>query len=59
MAVADQSKDKEEPEVIEEYLDEGHALCVAFNRRGTMLACKDTASRKAPAHSDGTTSCQG
>lgn len=26
------------PEVIEEYLDHGQALCIAFNRRGTILA---------------------
>ncbi|KAG2498136.1 hypothetical protein HYH03_003894 [Edaphochlamys debaryana] len=26
------------PEVIEEYLDHGTALCMAFNRRGTLLA---------------------
>ncbi|PNH02241.1 WD repeat domain-containing protein, partial [Tetrabaena socialis] len=26
------------PEIIEEYLDHGTALCMAFNRRGTLLA---------------------
>lgn len=26
------------PEVIEEYLEQGTATCVAFNRRGTLLA---------------------
>lgn len=26
------------PEVIEEYLDHGIVKCVAFNRRGTLLA---------------------
>lgn len=35
---ADPVRDAEEPEVIEEYLDDGHAVCVAFNRRGTLLA---------------------
>eukprot|EP00241_Pyramimonas_parkeae_P023816 CAMPEP_0114322704 /NCGR_PEP_ID=MMETSP0059-20121206/27414_1 /TAXON_ID=36894 /ORGANISM="Pyramimonas parkeae, Strain CCMP726" /LENGTH=44 /DNA_ID= /DNA_START= /DNA_END= /DNA_ORIENTATION= len=26
------------PEIIEEYLDHGAAKCLAFNRRGTLLA---------------------
>eukprot|EP00899_Mesostigma_viride_P019395 jgi/Mesvir1/27457/Mv07239-RA.1 len=31
------------PEVIEEWLENGHAKCIAFNRRGTLLAagCED------------------
>lgn len=31
------------PEVIEEYLDQGSAKCISFNRRGTLLAagCSD------------------
>ena len=28
------------PEVIEEYLEHGNAKCIAFNRRGTLLASK-------------------
>lgn len=50
---ADPVRDAEEPEVIEEYLDDGHAVCVAFNRRGTLLAsewlCKCHAAVQ-PAH---------
>jgi hypothetical protein len=26
------------PEIIEEYLEQGTATCIAFNRRGTLLA---------------------
>lgn len=29
------------PEVIEEYLEYGVMKCIAFNRRGTLLAGKD------------------
>eukprot|EP00850_Spirogloea_muscicola_P020873 SM000229S07509 [mRNA] locus=s229:214679:216789:+ [translate_table: standard] len=34
------------PEVVEEYLEHGFARCIAFNRRGTLLAagCADGAS---------------
>lgn len=38
-ADADPFQSVELPEIIEEYLEQGTALCLAFNRRGTLLAC--------------------
>lgn len=35
---ADPFQSVELPETIEEFLDDGVAQCVAFNRRGTLLA---------------------
>lgn len=35
---ADPFQTVELPEVIEEFLDDGVARCIAFNRRGTLLA---------------------
>jgi hypothetical protein len=44
------------PEVIEEYLDHGKAKCVAFNRRGTLLAGK-LASKAAWMRADAAETC--
>lgn len=35
---ADPFQNTDMPEIIEEYLDHGAAKCLAFNRRGTLLA---------------------
>ena len=35
---ADPFQSVELPETIEEFLDDGVARCIAFNRRGTLLA---------------------
>ena len=37
---ADVFQSVELPETIEEFLDDGVAQCIAFNRRGTLLAGK-------------------
>ena len=38
--LADVFQSVELPETIEEFLDDGVAQCIAFNRRGTLLAGK-------------------
>lgn len=40
MLFADVFQSVELPETIEEFLDDGVAQCIAFNRRGTLLAGK-------------------
>ncbi len=36
--LADPVQAVELPEIIEEHLESGYATCIAFNRRGTLLA---------------------